>query len=83
MSATLVRGPSQSARGQLRRHRGIDPGLSGAVALLDQEGALVAVHDTPVLTLTTRRGTRQEYDLPGLVALLAPYAGSLGTPHDA
>src|SRR5712692_2958826 len=56
-------------------HIGIDPGLSGAVAVLAADGALVAVHDTPVLTLSTSRGTRQEYDVPGLVALLAPYAG--------
>src|SRR5712692_2445907 len=56
-------------------HIGIDPGLSGAVAVLAADGALVAVHDTPVLTLATTRGTRQEYDLPGLVALLGAYAG--------
>jgi len=56
-------------------HIGIDPGLSGAVAILDQQGTLVALHDTPVLTLSTSRGTRQEYDVPGLVALLAPYRG--------
>jgi hypothetical protein len=54
---------------------GVDPGLSGAVAVLAADGALVAVHDTPVLTLSTSRGSRQEYDVPGLVALLAPYAG--------
>src|SRR5262249_33408909 len=56
-------------------HRvGIDPGLSGAVAVLDHTGTLVALYDTPVLTLRTSRGTRQEYDVPGLVALLASYA---------
>ena len=54
---------------------GIDPGLTGALAVLADNGALVALHDTPVLTLRTSRGTRQEYDVPGLVALLAPYAG--------
>src|SRR5437016_6522332 len=54
---------------------GIDPGLSGAVAILAADSALVALHDTPVLTISIRRGTRQEYDTPGLVALLAPYAG--------
>jgi hypothetical protein len=57
-------------------HIGIDPGLSGAVAILDAHGALVALQDTPVLTLARSRGTTQEYDLPGLVALLAPYAGA-------
>ena len=56
-------------------HIGIDPGLSGAVAVLAADGTLVALCDTPVLTLSTSRGSRQEYDVPGLVALLAPYAG--------
>jgi crossover junction endodeoxyribonuclease RuvC len=52
---------------------GIDPGLQGAVAILDAAGALVALHDVPTLTLVTSRGTRHEYDLPGMAALLAPY----------
>jgi crossover junction endodeoxyribonuclease RuvC len=52
---------------------GIDPGLQGAVAILDAAGALVALHDVPTLTLPTSRGTRHEYDLPGMAALLAPY----------
>jgi hypothetical protein len=35
------------------------------------------VWDTPTLVLRTSRGTRQEYDVPGLAGLLAPYTG----PH--
>jgi crossover junction endodeoxyribonuclease RuvC len=57
-------------------HIGIDPGLGGALAILAADGALKALHDTPVLTLSTSRGTRQEYDVPGLVTLLKPYTGS-------
>jgi hypothetical protein len=49
---------------------GIDPGLSGALAVLANAGALGTLYDTPALTLRTRRGTRQEYDVPGLVGLL-------------
>jgi len=30
---------------------GIDPGLSGAVAVLDTDGVLLALHDVPILTL--------------------------------
>ncbi len=56
-------------------HIGIDPGLSGAVAVLADDGVLVSVHDTPVLTLRTSRGTKQEYDLAGMAALLRPYTG--------
>jgi hypothetical protein len=54
-------------------HIGIDPGLQGAVAILDADGALVALHDVPTLTVPTSRGTRHEYDLPAMAALLAPY----------
>ena len=56
-------------------HIGIDPGLSGAVAVLEATGALVALYDTLVLTRRTSCGSRQECALPGLVALLTPYAG--------
>lgn len=56
-------------------HLGIDPGLSGAVAVLAADGALIAVYDTPTLTLQVARGTRREYHLPGVVTLLQPYAG--------
>ena len=39
-------------------HLGIDPGLTGAVAVLDHNGALQALYDTPTLTLHRSRGTR-------------------------
>ena len=55
---------------------GIDPGLSGAVGILAADGALVALHDTPVLILSTSRGSRVEYALPGMAALLRPYTAS-------
>jgi hypothetical protein len=55
---------------------GIDPGLTGAVAVLAPDGSLEGVYDVPTLTLKTTRGQKQEYDLPGMVALLAPYTGS-------
>ena len=54
---------------------GIDPGLSGAVAVLAPDGTLEALRDVPTLVLRTSRGTRQEYDVPGLVGLLGPYVG--------
>jgi crossover junction endodeoxyribonuclease RuvC len=56
-------------------HIGIDPGLSGALAVLTADGALEGLYDVPTLTLRTSRGSRQEYDVPGLVAFLAPYRG--------
>jgi hypothetical protein len=55
---------------------GIDPGLSGALAVLAPDGTLQALWDTPVLTLKVVRGTKHQYDVPGMVALLQPYAGA-------
>ena len=52
---------------------GVDPGLAGAVAILDAHGTLEALADTPTLTLKVQRGTRQVYDVPGMAALLRPY----------
>ena len=57
-------------------HIGLDPGLSGALAVLAPDGTLEALCDTPTLTLKVARGTRQAYDVPGMVALLTPYAGA-------
>jgi len=54
---------------------GLDPGLAGALAVLADDGGLMAVHDTPTLTLRTTRGAKQEYDLPGMAALLRHYSG--------
>ncbi len=56
-------------------HLGIAPGLSGAIAVIDETGRVVAFHDTPTLPLKASRGTRHEHDLPGMVRLLQPYAG--------
>ena len=36
----------------------------------------MAVHDTPTLTLRVARGVKQTYDVPGMCALLGPYAGA-------
>jgi hypothetical protein len=52
-----------------------EPGLTGALTVLNAKGQLAAAHDTPTLCLGVSRGRRQEYDLPGMVQLLRPYAG--------
>jgi len=54
---------------------GIDPGLSGAIAILDAHGTLEALADTPTLSLKVQRGSKQAYDVPGMAALLRPYTG--------
>jgi crossover junction endodeoxyribonuclease RuvC len=55
---------------------GIDPGLSGAVAVLDEAGKFVAVHDTPTLQYRTaaKNGKqRHDYLLGSMVQVLDQY----------
>jgi hypothetical protein len=59
---------------------GRDPGRSGAVAVLGTDGVLLALHDVPVRTLSTSRGSRTGYDLAGMAALLRPSTGA-GVSH--
>ncbi|SRR5712692_10471376 len=54
---------------------GLDPGLSGAIAVLALDGTLEGLGDTPTLTVQVQRGQKQVHDCPGMVALLQPYAG--------
>jgi len=54
---------------------GIDPGLNGALAVLDlhQGGAilhLIDVTPTPTLTVSIRKRTRRDYDVPGMWRLV-------------
>jgi hypothetical protein len=55
---------------------GIDPGLCGAVAVIDRAGALVALADTPTLSIKVARGVKRAYDVPGMCAAVAPYVGA-------
>ena len=59
----------------MTNHIGIDPGLGGALAVIDEACNVIAVHDTPTLTLKASRGAKHEYNLPAMVGLLRPYVG--------
>ena len=50
---------------------GIDPGLSGAIAFIDESGGLI-VHDAPTVVV---KGTRREYLTPQMAALLSGVTG--------
>lgn len=55
---------------------GIDPGLTGALALLDARGALFQVEDLP--TIARGKGkVRQEIDAAALARLLRPHAADI------
>lgn len=50
---------------------GVDPGGSGALALLTENGLVVEVEDMPVFRVSRGRGTKLEVDVLGLVRLLS------------
>jgi crossover junction endodeoxyribonuclease RuvC len=53
---------------------GIDPGLSGALAILDEDGGVVDVVDTPVVLVKKGKQKNHVYVVADMVALLRPYA---------
>lgn len=58
---------------------GIDPGLSGALALLDTDGGAITVRDVPTHELKRNGKTKREIDLHGLARLLDDMASGQGT----
>lgn len=52
---------------------GIDPGLSGAIGVVDPEGRLFAVWDTPTITVDVGGKPRRRIDLLALANLLLPF----------
>jgi crossover junction endodeoxyribonuclease RuvC len=51
----------------------VDPGLSGAIAVLDEDGELVELFDTPTVTTTTNR---REISAAALAAILRKFPGT-------
>lgn len=54
---------------------GIDPGLTGAVAALDADGALIAVHDIPTMSSGKGRTVRNEINASELAWILRGVGG--------
>lgn len=50
---------------------GVDPGVSGALGVVDGAGRFIAVHDMPTLTTTTGR---RQIDFAGLAGILREHA---------
>ena len=66
-----------------RRIIGIDPGLSGAVAVIWTDGISVkfeSVHDTPVLPVKRGKKTKREYLVKRMVQMLTELE-ELGMEH--
>lgn len=49
---------------------GIDPGKSGAICVLDHNSTILALDDTPVLTIKKGKKKRREYEVDAMVRLL-------------
>ena len=50
------------------RYAGIDPGKDGAVVVIDVNGKIL---DKKKIPLISGKGTKNEYDIPGVVSLIA------------
>jgi hypothetical protein len=58
---------------------GLDPGLSGALAVISITGEPIAVYDTPTLAVTTSKGShRRAYDEASMARLLSTIAHDCG-----
>ncbi len=60
----------------IRLYLGVDPGLSGAVALVHADGGLFEVEDMPVQARGNGR-VKHEIDAAGLLHLLRPHAPAI------
>ena len=56
----------------MNAHIGVDPGLSGAIAVLNDDGTLLALHDMPTQATTTNR---REINAAALADLLRQWPG--------
>ncbi len=55
---------------------GIDPGLTGAIAVLDEDGQMLDAIRTPIITASGKG--KSEYDLPAMVQTLAFWQSAVG-----
>lgn len=60
---------------------GIDPGLHGAVAIIDQDGKIVSVTDTPTTTIKSGKKNKSVYIEAEMVRLLSVFAQHSETAH--
>jgi crossover junction endodeoxyribonuclease RuvC len=52
---------------------GIDCGLSGAVAVIDQDGEIMALVDTPTTTIKSGKKNKNVYRVQDMVQIFKPY----------
>jgi crossover junction endodeoxyribonuclease RuvC len=55
---------------------GVDPGLSGAIAIIDEHAQNVVVYDTPTITFKKGKKNKTEYNIAAIHCLLCEYRDS-------
>ena len=61
---------------------GIDPGMQGAVAMIDSRGNVVSVQDTPVLIVKKGKGSRTKYVESQMATILNNMRFTSGVPGE-
>lgn len=56
---------------------GVDPGASGAIAVLDEDGVLLEIFDMPVVELKIGKAIKRRVSPELLAHVVSPYAGSV------
>ena len=54
-------------------YMGIDPGFDGGIAVVNENGNLQGLHDTPTLEVSGGSKTKRRYCLPAMVAIINKY----------
>lgn len=54
----------------MKLYIGIDPGLDGAVAAIDEHGSIISLQDTPTLIVKKGAGTKRAYAETAMVTIL-------------
>jgi crossover junction endodeoxyribonuclease RuvC len=65
------------------RYIGVDPGLSGAIAFMAEDGALIAVFDMPITPVKTKSGKKQNVVTAPVLANLIRHHCTGGAPVSA
>jgi len=53
---------------------GIDPGLQGAIGVVDEQGKHIWIYDTPIIEFTKGKKKKREYDIPAIRNILMNFS---------
>jgi len=53
---------------------GIDPGLDGAIGVIDEQGNYIRIYDTPIIKYQKGKKKKREYDIPAIRNILINFS---------